>query len=546
MVRPTPQTQNTIQINASVQETGGPTGGARLTQKVADAALQNRDAYQNRAIENAYLQGQVVLNENLTRIEGQHRNSPDSMANAMQEYAEAFLGQIPDQNAHSKFQLQINKASQSAIARATAGKQAIIDDQSRFDVYQSLDLMQTELSNAAMGLFDQNPATALASSEQMQEITARATNALNSAGADGVPLVPAQQRASMMLSMRDKAYNASIGQWFDQQENKLEAAEQWLAGDVTIQMPDENGGLTSINMRDTLPESSRIKIDNKVMGLMRDSIAVKNQRLAMQDRADQEAANALYLDHQVRLQNGVVGGEIEPLTLPELDAQRGIYISGGRQNEYLALRNTMIEGTPVAIDGTIRNQMYQMAQSGIDPTEYGTTMVRDRRVDWGTLQEAQRIFQARSGPASDTQNFYTNQLVRALGGENQALDIAAQETISRAVIEMQNQFRQLQQSNELDDNAARDVFNRVLQNNSNLTLEDRVIARTPQFISKAQVGQRATPEMVEQFSDKILTHFAGKYETIEQLEDDPDYSAALEWLEDYRRQIRLNDAIRID
>lgn len=535
MVSEVPVTQNRIAINARVQETGGPTGGAQLSRNIAGELRNQRDQYQAKAAENAYLQGQTVLTRDLDRIRNEHQADPETLSTALEEYGQSFLDEVSDPNMRTRFQLQLEKNAQSAISQATARRQIIIDDEARFQAFQSIDLIETELANTAVNLYDPNPAVALAASEQIQEIMMRGQAVINQRSADGTPLIPAQQRASTLFAIRDSSYKAAASAWFDSQPNKLAAAQEWLDGNVSITLPDEDGNPLEVNLRDTMPASSRTKVDADIISMLRDQISIQNQQNTLQDRADEQRADQLFIKHQTYLQNG------EPLTLKELDANKQVYVAGGLEKEYIALRNTIIQGNPTAINGTIRNQLFNMAYSGIDPTDFGRTAVRDRLVDWQTVEDARRIFKAQTGPGADIQDFYINQLVRALGGQNQNLDISGQETISRAVIEMRQLFMQLQEGNQLNDAKAREVFNLVLENNSNLTLEDRVIARTPQFIPKSAVGKKASSETAKDFENQILDYFLEKYEgDIDKIKNDPDFVGAQKWLQDYKGQIRQN------
>lgn len=535
MVSEVPVTQNQIAINARVQETGGPTGGAQLSRNIAGELRNQRDQYQAKAAENAYLQGQTVLTRDLDRIRNEHQADPETLSTALEEYGQSFLNEVSDPNMRTRFQLQLEKNAQSAISQATARRQIIIDDEARFQAFQSIDLIETELANTAVNLYDPNPAVALAASEQIQEIMMRGQAVINQRSADGTPLIPAQQRASTLFAIRDSSFKAAASAWFDSQPNKLAAAQEWLDGNVSITLPDEDGNPLEVNLRDTMPASSRTKVDADIISMLRDQISIQNQQNTLQDRADEQRADQLFIKHQTYLQNG------EPLTLKELDANKQVYVAGGLEKEYIALRNTIIQGNPTAINGTIRNQLFNMAYSGIDPTDFGRTAVRDRLVDWQTVEDARRIFKAQTGPGADIQDFYINQLVRALGGQNQNLDISGQETISRAVIEMRQLFMQLQEGNQLNDAKAREVFNLVLENNSNLTLEDRVIARTPQFIPKSAVGKKASSETAKDFENQILDYFLEKYEgDIDKIKNDPDFVGAQKWLQDYKGQIRQN------
>ena len=553
MPREIPVTNKVLAVNSSVQEIGLPTGNSESLLSITSQVQKQVDFYRQKANERAYLQGQTTLVRELERINREHQNSPSSMVEAYTEYRENFLNEIDDPLMRAKFDLQIERSAQSAINHSTSRQRAMLDDDLQYKTHEALDVIKTELANTAVNLYHPDTSTAFAASQQMQETMSRATTILNQEASDGSPLVSASKRASIALGLRDSAYKTAALSWFDRQDNVLAASQDWLDGNVSIQMPDGKGEMVEINLRDTLPESSRKSIDNEIMRVTRDRITIQNQRLALQDRVEQQRAQSMFLQHQERLQNAAILGQegqeqqgIQSLTLKELDSSKQSYIAGGMQDEWLAMRKVVVEGEPEIINGSMKQQLFDMAYKGVDPVQLGTLAVKNGQIDWATVQQAKQIFDSNTGPSGDIQSFYTSQLVRSLGGLNQELDITSQETISRAVIEFNSRVRDLQSEEQLTDQTAKRAFDEVLERNSNFSSIDRITARTPQFIPKSELTGRSTTEKLNNFKKKVIGHFMEKYDgDKDKIRSDPDYLEASRWIKDYEKTIRKDDINRI-
>jgi hypothetical protein len=254
MVREVPITQSRLSINARVQETGGPTGGARLSQNIARELRQRRDQYQEQAIENAYLKGQIALSQNIERIENEYKADPDGLTEALDEYSTAFLEEVSDPNMSVRFQMQIQKASQTAIARATAKKNQIIDEQARFDNLMAAEALENDIYKVASGATNTDDAIALSSAEQTQELTMRYTQIMGATGTDGSPLLGAATRASKITAFKDTALAAAGISYIDQAENKAQALADIESGQVTIALPDGEGGFERVNIKEAMGE----------------------------------------------------------------------------------------------------------------------------------------------------------------------------------------------------------------------------------------------------------------------------------------------------
>ncbi|MGB0817417.1 MAG: hypothetical protein ACPGQQ_00830 [Candidatus Puniceispirillaceae bacterium] len=254
-----PITQKSVTINARVQETGGPMGGAQLAQSVAAELRDKRDDYQQQAIENAYLKGQTVLSRKMSEIEEQYQSDPDGLAEALEEYSTSFLDEVSDPNMSARFQLQIEKASQSAISRATAKRKTIINEQARFDNLTAFEAIKARLPSISAGLLDPDDAIALSAGQELQEVLARAQGIFGATDADGVPLFNAQFRVNQLTDARDVALGSAAQAWFDAQPDKVQALKDFEEGSLNIALPNADGGFDQINVRDSVsPQTARM------------------------------------------------------------------------------------------------------------------------------------------------------------------------------------------------------------------------------------------------------------------------------------------------
>lgn len=541
MVSEIPITRKQVVITSRIQETGGAEGPAQLSRMIAGETRRQRDNYQAQAMENAYLNGQVMLEREMTRISTENQNNPDAMTKALDEFGSSFLNEVNDPNMHARFKLQIERAASNEIAKATARRQAVIDDQSAFEALQSLDLLQNEFSNVAPELYSNDPAVALSAQERLQEITLRGTSIASMTNSQGQFIFTPQQRSSAIQGVRDGAGMAMVRAYFNTQEDKVQAAEDWLDGRVSVNLPNEEGGLDTINIRDMMPSDVRTKMDNEIIGMMRDRIAIDNHQLQMKDRLDEEAADAIYLEHRTRIQSGREGTDIPPMSLQELDLSRQAYLSGGKETEYFALRRLLIQGEPEVSDGPTRQALMSLAYSGLDPTQFGLSAMKDGKIRQEDLTQAQSVYSNKVGTAASPTRFWVNQTRRALGGENPALDPAKQEKIVRAELEVRRKIeaQELDLGRPVNSQEGEAIFNEVLNSYALYGQEDRLSATKPAIISNSELyAGAATKERADEFHKKILQSYIDKHQgDKDAIRNDPDYIKDLQWLGYYRNTI---------
>lgn len=270
---------STLTLNARVQETGGPLGQAKLSREIAGELRQERDNFHAQAVENAYLKGQTVLSKDLERIENEHKSDPDALSEALDEYGQSFLDEVNDPEMSARFELQLQKAGQSAIARATAKRKTIINEQARFDNLQAFESIKARLPGVARGLLSTDTATALAAREEMQEILMRGSGIVGTTDADGVPLFNASFRSNQLVDLKDTALQTAASTWIENQPDKVKALETFENGELSLELPDGQGGFETVNLRDSVsPQTARLIQASAKAQIAEQKAAIEQQR----------------------------------------------------------------------------------------------------------------------------------------------------------------------------------------------------------------------------------------------------------------------------
>jgi len=279
MVRQIPVERRTISVNPRVQETGGDFSGAKTTRDLANTLLNERDNYQQQAVQNAYLRGQVNLNDEMHRLEQQYSDNPDAMAVALKEHNTSFLGGITDPEMKGRFELQLNKAGQSILARSTQKRKRLINEQSKFDNLQALDAIKNQLPGISGGLLSSDDAVAMAAAEELQEVMLRGQGVLGTTDAEGLPLFGASFRVGQLGDLKDNVLQGAVSSWFEEQPDKVKALNIFESGELKLNLPDGEGGFDEVNVRDSVsPQAARFIQASANKQIAEAEAAAKQQR----------------------------------------------------------------------------------------------------------------------------------------------------------------------------------------------------------------------------------------------------------------------------
>jgi len=550
MARDVKTYERQLTISGRIPQTQFSEGGVKLMQRQSDLMLKQAKDMEDRAVNNAYLRGQTTIAKELSRIEQENSADPDNLQTALEGFQEKFLEEVYDPELRARFELQLTEHGLAAVSRATSKRNAIITEQGAYETYLAMDGLQTETEQVALDYFSGDAATQESAGRRLQELMLRGQTILGQTGPDGTPYVSPAQRASFMFGMRDATYETMARAWLNSQPNKLQAASDWLDGNVNVQLPDENGQMQTVNMRDSMPASARSKADNAVMGLLRDKISIENQAYAMEERAYTQLADQAYADVMTTLQGDPnLMGPPDPLrydkALQTLDMNRNVFVRGGKEREYFALRQSIISGDPVAEDGAVKQTVLLQAMQGRDPQQLGVSAVQNRQISVDTLNQAQTIYRQTQGPADNALSFYTNKFQTAFGGVNKVMEGLAAAELANGPILLQRQYTQFIEKNQRPPTVEEfePYYRSTLQGIAARTGMDSLLdsaAMAPSFIAPSLMSGPKTPETLGRLQQGVANHFTVKYgaNPDEWPDDDQELIQAKEWLMLYDREVK--------
>lgn len=538
-----------LTIQGRIPQTEFSTGGVKLMQRQSELLIKNAQDMQERSLQNAYLRGQTVISKELSRMETEFSSDPDNLSEGIANFSEKFLEEVYDPEIRARLELQLTEHGQAAVARATSKRNAIITEQGAYQTFMAMDGLQTEAEQVALDYFSGDVAMQESAAKRMQELMLRGNNILSQAGPDGTPYVSPAQRASFMFGLRDGTYETMARAWINSQPNKLQAASDWLDGNVSIELPDENGQMQKVNMRDTMPASARTKADSAVMGLLRDRISIENHAMALEDRGYQQMAEQAYADVMTTLQGDPNAmGPPDPMrydkALQFLDINRNVFVRGGKEREYFALRESIISGNPEVEDGSTKQEVLLGAMQGKDPTTIGTAAVQNRQISMDTLAQAQTIYRQTQGPADNSLSFYTSKFQTAFGGVNKVMEGLAAAELANGPILLQRQYSDFiaKEGRPPSIQEFEPYYRSTLQGIAARTGMDSLLdsaAMAPSFISPSLMAGPKTPESLGRLQQGVANHFTMKWgaNPDEWPDDDQEMIQAKEWLDLYRREV---------
>jgi len=259
MVRNVPISRPTVSFNTRFS---GAEGGGAIGQAIGQAAKDiagEAQRYQAKAAETAFIRGQTQLSNEISKIERDNVSDPDSIMRGVQEFSDGFLSEVSDPNVRARYELQISKASQSAISRATSKRKSIINEESKFENLQALGSVQDNVPNIAAGLLSQDQAISLSAAEEFQESMLRVNQLMSSTDTDGGPLFSAEFRSNQINQFKETALVGAATSWLSAQPDKKEALKRLESGELEIRLPNSEGGEDSINVKEAMgPDGIRV------------------------------------------------------------------------------------------------------------------------------------------------------------------------------------------------------------------------------------------------------------------------------------------------
>lgn len=251
-----------------------------------------------------------------------------------------------------------------------------------------------------------------------------------------------------------------------------------------------NSGLAVVNSRQSLSSDAVEKLDKDIVSQYKEDLQLEESVRVKQERQDKEIAEFQYTEHQKRLQD-----KETPLTLEELDLYRGIYNSGGRSKEYLAMRAEIVRGEPEVEDGATRNHLLDMSARGQDINESGLQAVKDGRIKMSTFNQINDLRQATQGPAADTLAFNLKQLDTSLAKLNASGVVENGAVLANAKAALVNEHNKFIEKNARPPSFKEaDEIRRAIQANSSMVGSDfTLISDKPDYIPASIIMDDKVP-----------------------------------------------------
>jgi hypothetical protein len=369
--------EQSLSIGGSFPKKQLDTSAVELVQATSEMMAERAQKIDKRLFENALGQAENTIAANVARIEREYANDPAAMEEALTGWKEKFFEEIDDPQVYDRMSIQYDRTALLSIERAKDGQQRIIDDQARFGALQSLDAIEREFLGVSESLFSSNPAVAGAAAGSLQEIMDRLNGTLSQTDSQGMPLFSAEARFNRLSQAKDAGLGGAALAWVSRQSDKQAAIETIKNGGLTLNLPDGEGGVEKINVRDSLSPRALNMLESEAK--RQESEAKAN--LIRQQEADivTQINNQNQLMEMIQADGMSVDEKVFKINEMDLKGQiREDFATEARR--YLSSAEKINAATDSAAMADIVTRMYDLnAMADTSPTEYlkGVQNVRE-------------------------------------------------------------------------------------------------------------------------------------------------------------------------
>lgn len=691
----------------------------RTTQRLGQALGQIGDTVYERVENNALLQAQTTLSRELSRIERDNLGNPAGLQKSLASYKKSFMKEVKIPALRSRLDYQFEAQAIPAMNRAHAQFQANVEQETQSATFLEMDEIQNQMDVAAQGAFSEDPNLARSSMAQMQNLMERQVSLANQKSADGSFLFSPEAVANMTIAARDKTHTTLVKKWFEKQPNKLQAAEDWLAGGVEYDLPNseeaaaagmdlntlfdsglimqesggdqsavspkgaigvaqimpatgpeaaklagvewdaakfktdaaynkklgrayfdaqvakygdptlalmaynagpgavddfmngtnktgknrdgiklgdprngeisvnafaarfpfketrdyvrgvkEKAGFTPVNIRESMPASTRQKVDNEIMSMLQDQISIQNHQMALQERADKNLAQQTMTDWVQELTSAprektiddVVGETLsgQPAQgfetnaedfatrraeqISRLDAQKQVFVKGGMIDEYIALRKSLVSGNPLVEDGSTVLQMKNMMTKGQDISSMALAALNSGRIGPDTYDELLNRQNTLRGPSGNPSQFLLSQIQSSIAG----LTPTGDPNSAVLVYNAQTQFLDAVETWKADPANAgkmptvkdlKPLADNAIQS-YNPNPEGAVLSLSAPGYIPANLYSAPSVDTVAKMQSLVRENYVKKYgQDLEKIKNDPDFIRDFEWVKKIEKNV---------
>lgn len=490
--------QREIAQNFSVVQPLALEAAANLASNLGDVAARKAEVMRDSAVQRYNLSIDNEIHQEINRISNDNMGDPMALQASIDGFKKGYLPKILGDDIKERAGFSIDAISAPHIKRSQDAKQKRDDTELELLTLENINNSKNAISNLVPDLISSDPETVVLAGQAAQVHMSNVINSLRRTKSDGTPMFTPEQIFSRTEAARNMMLTQAVRSAVDANPNRLQALSDWRSGRIELALPDENGQLHRMNIRDSLDDETREKIDRDIVSNIKDEISILNSIDSRQEKLFRERSEQVSAEMEIKMQDGT-------LTMQELELNRNSI----DPNIFVDLRKMVLSDDPTT-NQAVFGDIYNRAVGGEDVTELARfsrfTSKNLNNNDFKTI--LQEIKSNRDQKASGVIDPVTNArrfVVESLGGLAE-LDAAGSIAIANAKRGFENQLQAFQEVN-----------NRLPNQQEAFTLADAVVDEFQIFDSERIIQAQPKPSLlpISEKNVKSLTQ-----ERITQLRND--------------------------
>lgn len=229
--------------------------GGQQIQAAGREVVQFSQQVNQRIQENAFLDAQITMSRELSRIEREHANDPATLQGALNGFRKEFLSNAPSR-IRDRLELQYETSTAPMVMRSIKTHQKRVDEEARTQQFLAADELMRQLNSYSTDIVSGDQDRIEAAITGAQGAMFQFQDLVNQTGSDGAALSTPQQRAAMLTKGRDDFFQSIAYAYVKQSQDPLQAVKTLQTEGYELTFPDVDGEVTALNVRDFLDKSA--------------------------------------------------------------------------------------------------------------------------------------------------------------------------------------------------------------------------------------------------------------------------------------------------
>lgn len=475
----------------------------------------------------------------LNDLEQQFQANPTKFKNQSESWFAGHYKELEsfDPEVAQKFESSFRLQQASAEGRIKDRAMAIERDRQLENSLRLQMTIQDDLARNAAQLFTAKPEETEAVLANLVASAGRMVDVAQQIGPDGRPLFDARQRVTAEAAA-EQAISEQIGMaWMRNQPDVLGAYQTWRNGEAVIDIGDDQGNVTQMNLKEFLGERRYQQAENSFMENLRADLSLQAQISTAQERAFKVGSDQSFKDLSTLAQDG-------GLTLQMVEDSRADL----EPDRYLALRTLAKKGAGAAVsDGSALSRLSIADADGNDIRQDLIQTYNDGQL---SQDDYLRLYERNSGRIGDGAknpiNAGRDMVMQRLGVLSKEIGIAQSSSIGQAAIEYEIAVDDFIDKNGRQPNLKeiRDLSNDVYERFSAVSVGDSVIALPlPNSMSAAEkLNTGLSTASIEAKIKTVNAQYLQKHGgDIEKMQADEDWISENNLLKQYFDLLKLQE-----